>query len=98
PSNFTSFSTSKSAQTPIVLYRSRRGSSSDKQVYIAASQIAANSVLADRIKVLVSKASPGGDEYPHAVLGSPFVALPGSVSTETYLIVDMPEDLSEADN
>jgi len=98
PSNFTAFSTVRSPLTPVTLYRSRRGLANDKEVYIAEDQIAANKAFKDRIKVLVSKASPGGDEYPHAVLGAPFVALPGSVSTETYLIVDFPATEGEARN
>ena len=88
PSNFTEFSTKKSASNPVLLFRSRRGSSADKEVYISATHIQANSEFKDKIKVLVSKASPGGDEYPHAVFSTPLVAPRNSVSTETYLIVD----------
>ena len=46
----------------------------------------------------MSKASPGGDEYPHSVLGRPFVAPKNSVSTETYLIVDFVKSFSEGNN
>lgn len=98
PSNFSAFSTRRTTQKPVTLYRSRRGSSADKEVYIAENQIASNSAFKDRIKVLVSKASPGGDEYPHAILGTPIIAPAGSVSTETYLIVDFPSTPEEAKN
>lgn len=97
-SNFSQFSTTRSAHAPILLFRSRRGSSDNKEVYIAESQIVSNVGFKDRIKVLVSKASPGGDEYPHAVLGTPIVAPAGSVSTETYLIVDFPSSQVAAEN
>lgn len=98
PSNFSHFSSSRTKQTPVTLYRSRRGTSVDKEVYIALNQIKSNLGFKDRIKVLVSKASPGGDEYPHAVFSKPFVAPEGSVSTETYLIVDFADTQMEADN
>lgn len=98
PSNFSAFSTVKSSTTPILLFRSRRGTSVDKEVYIGVEQIDSNIAFKDKVKVLVSKASPGGDEYPHAVLGKPFVAPVGSVSTETYLIVDFPNSVEEGEN
>lgn len=98
PSNFSAFSSSAHVDSPVLLYRSRRGISTDKEVFIAESAVASNKEFKDRFKVLVSKASPGGDDYPHAVLGAPFVAKPGSVSTETYLIVDFVRDQLEGEN
>lgn len=98
PSNFTAFSTRKTPQRPVLLYRSRRGSSADKEVYISVDQIRSNAAFRKKVKVLVSKASPGGDEYPHAVLGRPFVTRPNAVSTETYLIVDFPKSAAEGRN
>jgi site-specific DNA-methyltransferase (adenine-specific) len=98
PSNFLAYSTAKTAQRSVVLFRSRRGSSADRQVYVGVDQIEANLAWKDRIKVLVSKASPGGDEYPHAVLGRPFATPKNSVCTETYLIVDFPKSTKEAEN
>jgi len=98
PSDFTAFSSTKKASVSIRLYRSRRGVSTEKEVYIAEKDIANNKSYKDKIKVLVSKASPGGDEYPHSVLGRPFVAPRNSVSTETYLIVDFPKTMGEGSN
>jgi site-specific DNA-methyltransferase (adenine-specific) len=98
PSNFLAYSSKKTAQESVLLFRSRRGSSADKQVYVGEDQIESNAAWKDRIKVLVSKASPGGDEYPHAVLGRPFVAPKNSVCTETYLIVDFLKSTTEADH
>lgn len=98
PSNFAAFSTRKTPSTTVLLYRSRRGSTADKQVYVSEDRIASNISLKDRIKVLVSKASPGGDEYPHAVFSTPIIAPKNSVSTETYLIVDFPGTMAEAQN
>jgi site-specific DNA-methyltransferase (adenine-specific) len=98
PSDFSDFSNTKSAKTPVILFRSRRGASTDKEVYVAEKHILNNASFKDKIKVLVSKASPGGDEYPHSVLGRPFVAPKNSVSTETYLIIDFPKTVVQAKN
>jgi site-specific DNA-methyltransferase (adenine-specific) len=65
---------------------------------VAEKHILNNASFKDKIKVLVSKASPGGDEYPHSVLGRPFVAPKNSVSTETYLIIDFPKTVVQAKN
>ena len=98
PSDFSDFSSAKSAKNSVTLFRSRRGASTDKEVFVSEKHIINNMEFKDKIKVLVSKASPGGDEYPHSVLGRPFVAPKNSVSTETYLIVDFPKSATEAHN
>lgn len=98
PSNFLAYSSARSAQRSVLLFRSRRGSTADKEVYVGESQVETNLEWKDRIKVLVSKASPGGDEYPHAVLGRPFIAPKNSVCTETYLIVDFPRSVKDAEH
>jgi site-specific DNA-methyltransferase (adenine-specific) len=98
PSNFEKFSKEKTSDSSILLYRSRRGNSSDKEVYVSKSAILKNENLASKIKVLVSKVSPGGDEYPHAILTKPIVALPNSVCTETYLLLETFKTVKEAEN
>jgi site-specific DNA-methyltransferase (adenine-specific) len=97
-SNFSDYSTKKTEKANIVLFRSRRGESLDKEVYVEAKYISSNVDFKDKIKVLVSKASPGGDEYPHLILGKPFIGPVNTVSTETYLIVDFPKSMKEAKN
>lgn len=98
PSNFTGFSVDKTAKNSVLLFRSRRGSSLDKEVYVSEDKILSNHAFKDKIKVLVSKASPGGDEYPHSVFSTPLIAPKNSVATETYLIVDFPKTQAEAKN
>jgi len=98
PSDFSKFSITKSSTANIHLFRSRRGSSTEKNVFISEKFVQNNLALKDKIKVLVSKASPGGDEYPHSVIGKPFVAPKNSVSTETYLIIDFPSTIEEGNN
>jgi site-specific DNA-methyltransferase (adenine-specific) len=98
PSNFSNFSKEKSAENNLLLYRSRRGSSLDKEVFVSESHVISSKDLVQKIKVLVSKASPGGDEYPHAIIGKPFIASPGSVCTETYLIADVVNSIEDGEN
>ena len=98
PSDFLAYSKNKTNAASVRLFRSRRGSSTEKDVFVSEKYIQDNLLFKDKIKVLVSKASPGGDEYPHSVLGRPFVAPKNSVSTETYLIVDFVKSLKEGDN
>ena len=54
--------------------------------------------LTDKIKVLVSKASPGGDDFPHKIISSPIIAKPKSCCTETYLVVDVVLNFTQAKN
>lgn len=96
--NFSDFSTVRDSEHKTMLFRSRRGSIADREVFIADRHIKSNIEFRDRLKVLVSKASPGGDEYPHAVFSKPLLGPIGSVSTETYLIVDFVANEEEASN
>ena len=100
PSNFSDFSTDRTSSNNIVLYRSERGSSksANKKVYVSSKYITKNIEWKDEFKVLVSKASPGGDEYPHSIITTPIMAERNSVCTETYLIVDFVKNEQEAQN
>ena len=98
PSDFDDYVLEKDAEHSVVLYRSDRNKNSEKKVYINSSHILKNENWKNKIKVLVSKASPGGDEYPHAVISEPVIAGMNSVCTETYLIVDFVANKEEAAN
>ena len=50
-------------------------------------EIVKNAQWIDRWKVIIPYSSPGGDDYPHLILGTPLVSEPGSCSTETYLVI-----------
>ena len=52
----------------------------------------------NEIKVIVAKASPGSDDYPHLVFSEPIIAENGSICTETYLIVSIVNSEHEARN
>ena len=98
PSNFTNYVLKKDKEHNIVLYRSERSKSAEKKVFISKKDVLKNIEWKDSIKVLVSKASPGGDEYPHLIISEPVIAEENSVCTETYLIVDFVNSKEEAKN
>ena len=100
PSNFSRYSQEMDDTYNTVLYRGDRSSRSlsDRLVYIKTDDIVKGLELKDSIKVIVSKASPGGDDYPHSIITMPIVAQPNSVCTETYLVVSVCDSQSEANN
>ena len=98
PSNFTDYVLAPDAKHNVILYRSERSKNADRKVYIAPINITKNIEWKEKIKVLVSKASPGGDEYPHAIISAPVLADKNSVCTETYLIVDFVDSEEEGQN
>ena len=98
PSNFDDYNLTPSDNSNIILFRSDRSKSSQKQVYIEKKHITKNLIWKDLKKVLVSKASPGGDEYPHSIISNPLYAGDNTVCTETYLIVDFANNEVEGKN
>lgn len=92
PSNFSGYSKRYSFGNPIKLYRF------GEKGYILQSQVVKNHQWIERYKVLVSKASPGGDEYPHSIVSQPIVSEPNSVCTETYLVIKDVDSRTEAEN
>lgn len=89
---FNDYSTKPTAEKSIRLYRF------GDDGYIARDQIIKNADLADKWKVIISEASPGGDEYPHLVLSQPIISEPGSICTETYLVIGPFEDRNTCEN
>ena len=97
-SNFSDYSKKPDSAHSVVLYRSERSKTAQKKVYIEPKHIKKNVEWKEKIKVLVSKASPGGDDYPHAIISTPILAESNSVCTETYLIVDFVKNEQEGEN
>ena len=91
-SNFSEYVLEKSATHPIKLYRF------GALGYIDSSKVTRLDNLIDKYKVLVSKASPGGDDYPHSIVSKPIVSEPNSVCTETYLVIKEVASKQEAAN
>lgn len=90
--NFTKFSNEISSKQNIFLYRFGNNG------YVSKDVIKQNFLWVHKHKVFIPKASPGGDSYPHQVLGKPIVAEPNSCSTETYILVGPFENEKHANN
>ena len=91
-SNFSKFKSSKSDKYSIKLYRV------GSEGYVKPDQVEKNTELINKIKVLVSKASPGGDTYPHQIISRPLIASEGTCCTETYLFIGPYENEDTAGN
>lgn len=91
-SNFNEFKNQKDNRNNIKLYRF------GEDGYINIDQVPKGHALISKIKVIDSKASPGGDEYPHKIITEPIIAEKNSVNTETYLIIDTFDNEKEAEN
>jgi site-specific DNA-methyltransferase (adenine-specific) len=79
--NFTDFIKQKSLEKNILIYRF-----GDKG-YVSKDQIIINKEWVDDYKIFIPKSSPGGDSYPHQVLGKPIIGEHNSCCTETYIVV-----------
>lgn len=91
-SNFAAFKEKETPMCNIKLYRF------GTLGYINEEQVLNNNHLITRFKVLVSKASPGGDEYPHSIVSQPIISEPNSVCTETYLVIKDLDTLEQCKN
>lgn len=89
---FDEFNEEPSQNASIRLYRN------GKDGFVSKDQIPKNKDLSGSWKVIVSEASPGGDEYPHLVLAIPKVSEPQSICTETYLMIGPFENEEECEN
>ena len=91
-SNFKEFKEKKSPENDITLFRF------GDTGYVNIKQVIKNPQWVSPIKVLVSKASPGGDTYPHKIITKPIIAPENSCSTETYLVIGTYKHRSNAEN
>ena len=91
-SNFDNFTNTKNDKNYIKLYRFGDNG------YVSIDKITNNNQLIGRYKVIVSKASPGGDEYPHSIVSNPIISEPNSVCTETYLVIKSVSSRDQAVN
>ena len=81
PTNFNAFKKSKDSKHNILLHRFGENG------YVSYDQIEKNHSFIKEWKVLVPKASPGDDSYPHLILSKPIVSGPDTCCTETYIVV-----------
>ena len=66
--------------------------------YIKFDAIKSNSQIVKLHKVLIPPLGSGSDSFPHQILGRPFVALPNSACTETYLVAGVFKNEKESKN
>ena len=91
-SNFEDFEKHQTTNCRIKLYRFGECG------YINLEQVEKLRESVSLYKVIVSKASPGGDEYPHSIVSAPIISEPNSVCTETYLVIMTLPSKKQAEN
>lgn len=91
-SNFDKFVFHKDEKNYIRLYRFGENG------YVSLDKVTNNNQIINQYKVIVSKASPGGDEYPHSIVSTPIISEPNSVCTETYLVIKAVPSKEQAEN
>ena len=69
-----------------------------KNGFIKRSEISKGQELIDLWKVMVASAYGERGSFPYLVIGKPFIAPPGSVSTSTYVMAFASSDKTEAEN
>jgi site-specific DNA-methyltransferase (adenine-specific) len=79
--NFTGFSAKETKDKSIFLYRFGDNG------FISEKQIDRNKEWVNQFKIIVPKASPGSDIYPHQILSKPIIAGKNTCCTETYIVV-----------
>lgn len=104
--NESSFRSLVSARKPFGLDSKFRGGSSGEVVIyqnksvakVQLNDIPQNRDFVDKWKVMISFAYGAGSDFPHQILGKPFVAAPGTCCTETYLVLGPWKSKLEAEN
>ena len=89
--NFTEYK-DKEFKGSILLY------ARDAKGWINRNLITQNTQWIDKWKVIISRSFNGGYKFPHQIINRPIVAGPGSVCTETYIILGVFEDEESASN
>ena len=66
--------------------------------YIERNTVRKNSEHIGSLKIFISRAYGAGEDFPHQILGEPFIADINSVCTETYLMIGPFNDFKFAEN
>lgn len=105
-----SFDTKMSSQKPFGFrtnFRDYKKSQTSESVKIFAFKeigfverikVTQNAHWIDKHKVIVSRSYNGGYTYPHQIIGKPIIAEVGSCCTETYVVCDLLENITQAQN
>ena len=54
--------------------------------------------MIDKWKVFIPALGSGSDSFPHSILGRPFIGEPGSICSETYLVIGPFNDKETCEN
>lgn len=91
-----SFESLVSSRKPFGLDTLFHGRSDDKEILlhenggtstIDKSELPKGVELVDKWKIFIPRAGSGSDAFPHTVLGKPFIGIPNSACTETYMVL-----------
>lgn len=66
--------------------------------YCPVNEVCRGRDMIPRYKVYIAKAGSGSDSFPHSILGRPFVGEPGTICTETYLLIGPFDDKPTCEN
>lgn len=55
--------------------------------YCKLNQIIKNTGIVDQWKIFIPRAGSGSDAFPHPILGLPFIGVPGTACSETYIFI-----------
>lgn len=66
--------------------------------YVERSKVLSGIEFIDKWKVFIPFLGSGSDAFPHSILGRPFIGEPGTVCTETYLLIGAFSSKKECEN
>lgn len=69
-----------------------------RNVYIDKDEVKTNKDAVDKYKVFIAKAYGERGDFPYLVIGKPFIGLPDTCCSETYLLVGTYDSAEEAQN
>jgi site-specific DNA-methyltransferase (adenine-specific) len=66
--------------------------------YVNRKDITSNISAVDKFKVFIPPLGSGSDSFPHPILGKPFIGMPNTACTETYIFIGLFDNENEAMN
>ncbi|TAD85323.1 MAG: restriction endonuclease [Bacteroidetes bacterium] len=66
--------------------------------YVSKDELTANKEVVSKYKVFIPPLGSGSDSFPHPILGKPFLGLPNTACTETYIYIGIFDGEIEAKN
>ena len=79
-----------------IKYYLNKQMASSEFAWIKNADIPKNQNVIQKHKIYISKAYNGGDAFPHQIIGKAFYGEPGSVCSQTYLVIGYNENFTQA--